>query len=184
MSVRAGPASRSASISAASYPPSTAVAVDASTSAATRTTAARLWHRLPGRCLWRAGSVVAPPIACVLTETNCGGVCVDLMIDPNNCGTPAAGPIKSARAGCLHRAADRLRADRDQLRWGLRRPHQRPEQLRRVWHVCGGVCEGGVCPQVQLGCVEPLVECGGCVSTSATTRTTAARVAPSARRCL
>ncbi len=96
-SVSAGPAPRPRSISAASHPSSTAVAVDASTCGATPSTVA---------------------------------------------GVASPAPAVSVRAGPATRSARyRLCADREPTAVGwLRRPLQRPEQLRRVWHRLPGRC--------------------------------------------
>ena len=88
-------------------------------------------------------------LGCVAPLVECGGFCVDLSSDPNNCG----GVWRRLPGRCLC-GRDLLRGPR---RYRLRPPHrhvwrfvrgpqQRPEYCGACGTVCAsGVCEGGTC---------------------------------------
>ena len=185
-SVRGASALRS--VSAASNPWSSATVI-VSISAATPSTVARVASPArSGVCEGGTCFAVHVDIGCVLPTVMCGGGCVDLSTDPNNCGAcgtvcpdgvcegGTCAPVQVVLAASYPWSSASTVADLS----------SDPNNCGACGTVCadGSLCRGrsvlGHRPRLR----RPPVKCAAYVSTSAATRTTVARVAPSAGRRL
>jgi hypothetical protein len=122
----------------------------------------------------RPGRVAAQGDAstCEAGLTDCGGVCVDLQSDMNNCG--ACGEVCESglvpvecRSGVCERANCPVGIEYCGIEDGCRDLTSDPEHCGACANPCAsGVCSGGVCAADGGTCAEGQTDCGGiCVDT-------------------